>query len=61
MGDRKQRLKGTANEIKGKTKASVGYQTRKPTTEAKGAGTALKGKAQKTAGKARSAAKKHSR
>jgi len=45
MGDRTQRLKGKANEAAGKTEASVGYQARSGKHEAKGAATALKGKA----------------
>ena len=61
MGDRTQRLKGKANEVKGKTKAGVGYDTGKPKTEAKGAATAAKGKVQQAAGKARSEAKKRTR
>ena len=61
MGDRTQRLKGKANEVKGKTKAGVGYETGKPTTEAKGAATAAKGKVQQAVGKARSEAKKRTR
>ena len=44
MGDRKQRLKGKANEAAGKTKGAVGYETGRGKTEAKGAGQALKGK-----------------
>jgi uncharacterized protein YjbJ (UPF0337 family) len=61
MGDRKQRLKGAANEAAGKAKATAGYQTYSGKTEAKGTAQALKGKAQKAAGKARSAAKKKTR
>jgi uncharacterized protein YjbJ (UPF0337 family) len=61
MGDRTQRLKGTANELKGKAKATAGYRSGRPSTEAKGTATAVKGKAQKSVGKARSAAKKRSR
>ena len=61
MGDRKQRLKGKANEASGKTKGAVGYETGSGKTEAMGAGQALKGKAQQAAGKARSTAKKKSR
>jgi uncharacterized protein YjbJ (UPF0337 family) len=61
MGDRKQRLKGKANEAAGKTKGAVGRETGSGKTEAKGAGKALKGKAQQATGKARSAAKKKTR
>jgi len=61
VGDRKQRLKGKANEAAGKTKGAVGYETGSGKTEAKGAGQALKGKAQQAAGKARSTAKQKSR
>jgi uncharacterized protein YjbJ (UPF0337 family) len=61
MGDRTQRLKGKANEVKGNTKADVGYETGKPKTEAKGAATAAKGKVQQAAGRARSEVKKRTR
>jgi uncharacterized protein YjbJ (UPF0337 family) len=61
MGDRTQRLKGKANEVKGKAKAEVGYETGPRTTESKGAATAAKGKVQQTVGKARSEVKKRTR
>jgi len=61
MADRTQRLKGKANEVGGKAKANVGYETGRGKTEAKGVGKVLKGKAQQAAGKARSAAKKKTR
>ena len=61
MADRTQRVKGKANEIAGKAKANVGYETGHGKTEAKGVGKALKGKAQQAAGKARSTAKKKTR
>jgi uncharacterized protein YjbJ (UPF0337 family) len=61
MGDRTQRVKGKANEVAGRAKAGVGYETGSGKTEAKGAGKALKGKAQQTVGKARSEAKKKTR
>src|SRR5215212_250264 len=58
MGDRKQRVKGKANEVAGKAKGRAGYETGSGKTEAKGAAQTVKGKAQQTAGKARSRAKK---
>ena len=61
MGDRTQRLKGKANEVKGETKAGIGYETRDTKTEAKGAATAAKGKVQQVAGKTRSEVKKRTR
>jgi uncharacterized protein YjbJ (UPF0337 family) len=61
MGDRTQRVKGKKNEVVGKAKAEVGYDTGSGKTEAKGAAQALKGKAQQGVGKARSAAKKATR
>lgn len=56
-----QRVKGKANEAAGRTKANAGYETGRGKTEAKGVGRMLKGKAQKAAGSARSAAKKKTR
>ncbi len=61
MGDRMQRAKGKAREIKGATKKNVGKDTAQPGTEAKGAGEQLRGKAQNTVGRMRSAAKKATR
>lgn len=61
MGDRTQRLKGKANEVAAKAKADAGYKSGSKKTEAKGVGKALKGKAQQATGKARGAAKKHTR
>jgi len=61
MADRKQRLKGKANEAVGKAKANTGYATGSGKTEAKGVGKALKGKAQQGMGKARSEVKKKTR
>jgi uncharacterized protein YjbJ (UPF0337 family) len=61
MADRAQRLKGKANEAAGKAKANLGYETGRGKTEAKGVGKAVKGRAQQTAGKARSAVKKNPR
>jgi uncharacterized protein YjbJ (UPF0337 family) len=61
MGDRTQRLKGTANEVAGKAKAEAGYSTGSGRTEAKGVGKALKGKAQQGVGRARSTVKKKTR
>ena len=61
MGDRTQRVKGTANETVGRAKANLGYESRSGKTEAKGVGQMVKGKTQKTVGKARSTAKKATR
>jgi uncharacterized protein YjbJ (UPF0337 family) len=61
MGDRKQRAKGAAEEIKGKAKAKAGYDTGRPSTEAKGVADIAKGKARRTAGKASSEVKKRTR
>ena len=36
MGDRKERIKGKGEELKGKAKANAGYRTGKSSTEAKG-------------------------
>jgi uncharacterized protein YjbJ (UPF0337 family) len=56
-----QRLRGKANVVTGKTKAAAGYETGSGKTEAKGAARVLKGKAQESIGRARSAAKKKTR
>jgi uncharacterized protein YjbJ (UPF0337 family) len=61
MGDRTQRVKGKANEVAGKAKGDLGYETGSTKTEAKGAAQTLKGKTQQTVGKARSNAKKATR
>jgi uncharacterized protein YjbJ (UPF0337 family) len=61
MGDRMQRAKGKAEEMKGKTKMAAGRANRKPSTTAKGAVEAAKGKTKNTAGKASSAVKKATR
>jgi uncharacterized protein YjbJ (UPF0337 family) len=53
MADRKQRMKGKANEAAGKTKAAVGCRTGHGKTEANGEAKNLKGKAQQAVGKAR--------
>jgi uncharacterized protein YjbJ (UPF0337 family) len=47
--------------VAGKAKADAGYESGSKKTEAKGVGRALKGKAQQATGKARGAAKKHTR
>ena len=46
MGDRTQRVKGKAEETKGRLKRETGAATGRPGTEARGAGEELKGKAQ---------------
>jgi uncharacterized protein YjbJ (UPF0337 family) len=61
MGDRKQRLKGKANEAVGRTKANAGYESGRGKTEAKGVGQMVKGKTQQAVGKARSNVKKTTR
>ena len=61
MGDRTQRVKGEAEELKGKTKKDAGRATGRRGTQARGAGEELKGKARNAAGKAASAVKKATR
>jgi uncharacterized protein YjbJ (UPF0337 family) len=61
MGDRKQRLTGKAEELKGRVKREAGIAGDKPATELRGAAEQLKGKLKQTIGKARSDAKKHTR
>ncbi len=61
MGDRMQRAKGKAEELKGKTKKETGRAAGRPTTETRGAGEELKGKTRNAAGKAASAVKKATR
>src|SRR5437868_6471339 len=41
MGDRSQRVKGKAEEVKGRAKRETGITTGRPGTEARGAGEAL--------------------
>ena len=43
MGDRVQRVKGKADEIKGRTKRGAGKAAGRPGTENRGAGEELKG------------------
>jgi uncharacterized protein YjbJ (UPF0337 family) len=61
MDDRKQRVEGKADELKGRVKRGVGAATGDRKSEAKGAAQELKGKAKKAVGKARSGVEKHSR
>jgi uncharacterized protein YjbJ (UPF0337 family) len=61
MGDRKQRLEGKAQELKGRVKREAGIASENPGTELRGAAEQLKGKLKKTIGNARSEAKKHTR
>jgi uncharacterized protein YjbJ (UPF0337 family) len=61
MGDRKQRAKGKAEELKGRAKLGAGRATGRQTTEARGAADTAKGKAKNAAGRARSAVKKATR
>ncbi|MBV9334940.1 MAG: CsbD family protein [Solirubrobacterales bacterium] len=61
MGDRTQRVKGKAEETKGRLKREAGDATGRPETVARGAAEEAKGKAKNTVGKARSAFKKSTR
>jgi uncharacterized protein YjbJ (UPF0337 family) len=61
MGDRTQRVKGKAEEKKGRAKRAAGAATGDRSTEANGAGEELKGKAKNAVGKARSSVKKSTR
>jgi uncharacterized protein YjbJ (UPF0337 family) len=61
MGDRKQRVKGKAEELKGRGKRETGAATGRRGTEARGAAEELKGKAKNAVGKARSGLKKATR
>ncbi len=61
MGDRTKRLKGKAEEVKGRTKRETGQATGRPGTEARGAAEELKGKAKNAAGRASSGIKKATR
>jgi uncharacterized protein YjbJ (UPF0337 family) len=61
MGDRKQRLEGKAEELKGRFKREGGIASEKPGTELRGAAQQLKGKLKNSIGKARSDVKKHTR
>ncbi len=61
MGDRMQRAKGKATELKGAAKKNAGRDTGRTGTEARGAAEELKGKAKNAAGRARSAVKKGTR
>ena len=58
MGDLTQRLKGKVNQVTGRTKSKVGYESGHPRTELKGDTQQLKGEAQEAVGKARSKVKK---
>jgi uncharacterized protein YjbJ (UPF0337 family) len=57
MGDRTQQAKGKAQELKGKTKESVGRGGGKLSTERKGTADVAKGKANQGAAKAKRALK----
>jgi uncharacterized protein YjbJ (UPF0337 family) len=61
MGDRTQRVKGKAEELKGAGKREAGAASGDRSTEAKGAAEELKGKATNAIGRARSEAKKATR
>ena len=57
MSGTKQRMKGVANEVVGKTRGSVSRATGSTKGKAKAADQVAKGKAQKTIGKVHDAAK----
>jgi len=61
MGDRKQRVKGKANETVGKAKVAASRTRASKSTGSGGVAQVAKGKAQQTVGKARSAVKKSTR
>jgi uncharacterized protein YjbJ (UPF0337 family) len=61
MGDRTQRVKGKAEEVTGRLKATVAHDVRDGSTEAKGAARVAKGRARWLAGRASSAFKKRTR
>jgi len=61
MGDRTQRVKGKAEETKGRMKRKTGDATGRPGTAARGAAEEVKGKTKNAAGKASSAFKKSTR
>jgi uncharacterized protein YjbJ (UPF0337 family) len=61
VGDRKQRLQGKAEELKGRVKREAGAASDKPGTELRGAAEQLKGKLKQTIGNVRSDAKRHTR
>ena len=61
MGDRMQRAKGKARELKGSMKKDAGRDTGRLGTEARGTAEELKGKAQNAIGRARSSVKKSTR
>jgi uncharacterized protein YjbJ (UPF0337 family) len=61
MGDRAQRAKGKAEEVKGRVKREAGIAAGRPDAETRGAAEEVKGKVRKAVGKARSAAKKVTR
>ncbi len=61
MGDRKQRIQGKAEELRGRLKRETGSATGRSGTEVRGAGEELKGKLKNAVGKARSATKKNTR
>jgi uncharacterized protein YjbJ (UPF0337 family) len=61
MGDRKQRAKGKAEEVKGRVKQNAGRATGRQGTEARGAAEATKGKTKNALGRAQSAVKKATR
>jgi uncharacterized protein YjbJ (UPF0337 family) len=61
MADRAQRVRGKAQETKGRLKREAGIASGRPATETRGAAEELKGKSRNTVGKARSAVKKKTR
>ena len=61
MGDRTQRVKGKAEETKGRLKRKAGDATLRPGVASSGAAEEVKGKTRNAAGKASSAFKKSTR
>ena len=61
MGDRMQRVKGKAEEMKGASKKKVGEAAGRPGTATRGAAEEMKGKATNATGRARSGVKKATR
>ncbi len=61
MGDRMERFKGKAKEIRGGLREDAGQASGRPGTEARGAGERMEGKAQNAMGRMKSAFKRATR
>jgi uncharacterized protein YjbJ (UPF0337 family) len=61
MGDRMDRVKGRAKDMKGAIKQDAGQASGRPGTEMRGTGDRVEGKAQNTMGRIKSAVKKATR